>query len=379
MKIFLVSLLLFMRAFALCLEEGSARPAPQGLERDISRAVRAYLKSHQIPGAVVLIGHKDSLSFHQAYGKMDGNRPMPKEAVFDLASITKVFTAAALLKKLEAEGLEHTIALGEILPVYQRRQIRNLALEDLLRHESGMRPGVGADVFASSMRKTWQNIFAINPSFPRGEFKYSDVNFLVLGKALESLSGRSPDLAVKELLLQPLDMNSSGFLPMSNVPGCASLCAPVKRAGRPGEVHDPTSKRLGAVAGNAGLFASAKDLAKFASLFLNEGRYCGNQVLSPRQVKIMTERKSQSSRGLGFDIESRYSEKPRGDGFAKGLSFGHTGYTGTSLWIDPTIDTYLVVLSNPVYAKDWRKAKKGLLKMIYDLGTIVSDAYKLLP
>lgn len=376
MKTLLCLFCFSISSFSLCLENQEATsPADENLEGKISGAVNAYLGAYKIPGAVVLIGHGDNISFHQAYGTINGQRPMPKEALFDLASITKVFTAAALLKKLEAEGLNHRRLLGDILSPYKRRRTQSLALEDLLRHESGMRAGVGGGVFADNERETWKNIFAINPSFPRGEFKYSDVNYLVLGKVLERLSGRALDQAVKELILKPLDMNSSGFLPMENIPDCAGLCAPTNRAWPLGEVHDPTSKRLGGIAGHAGLFASAKDLAKFASLFLNSGRYCEKRILSSRQVRVMTQKQSQSSRGLGFDIDSRFSENPRGEGFAKGLSFGHTGYTGTSLWIDPTIDTFLVVLSNPVYAKDWKKAKKGLLRMIYDLAGVVGDGF----
>lgn len=341
---------------------------------EIGAVVEAYLRTYDIPGAVVLIGHGQGISFHQAFGAIDGQHILNKDSVFDLASITKLFTAAALLRVMEDASVSIQTPVAKALPEYRRDAVASLTFEDLLRHESGMRAVPGDQVF-SSRSNPWEGILAIDPERAAGEFLYSDVNYLVLGKALESMGGKDLSSLVDEILLEPLEMNHSGFKPRAKGIDCDKLCAPVSRASGPGIVHDPSARKLGGVAGHAGMYASAKDLAKFASLFLNEGHYCGRPVISRRQVIAMTEKREGSSRGLGFDITSPYSEKPRGDYFAKGLSFGHTGYTGVSLWIDPTLDTYLIVLSNPVYAQDWKRAKKGFLQMARELATLVGKAY----
>lgn len=338
------------------------------LDENIENTVQAYLNTFDIPGAVVLVGHGHGVSYHQAFGSFDGNRPLEKNAVFDLASITKLFTATALLKQIKNTDIVISSSLSEVLPSYNRETTEHLSLEDLLRHESGMRAVAGP-------AKKWHEILAIDPEHKHGEFLYSDVNYLVLGKTLEELSGKSLDLAVRDLILTPLGMRSSGFLPMKSVQNCARKCVPTMRDKEIGVVHDPVSRGLGGVAGHAGLFASAQDISRFASIFLNEGYYLDRQIISSRQVKAMTEKEKGRSRGLGFDITSRFSDKPRGDYFAKGLSFGHSGYTGTTLWIDPTLDTYLIVLSNPVYAKDWKFAKKGMLKMARELANIVGRKF----
>lgn len=344
---------------------------------EIKETVEAYIKAYDIPGAVVLVGHGHGDSFHEAYGAMDGVRPLSKDAIYDVASITKVFTATALLKAMEGRGLSVEEPLSKALPEYERAPTADLKFESLLRHESGFPAVAPEEVFAASARQSWKRILALNPSRPGGEYLYSDVNYMVLGKALEALAGVPLDQAVEELLLVPLGMESSSFRPRRSLGSGCKNCVPTSQDSHSGIVHDPAARKLNGLAGHAGLFASAKDLSKFASLFLNEGRYCGRPVISRRQTLAMTVKDGESARGLGFDISSPYSEKPRGDYFAKGLSFGHTGYTGVSLWIDPSIDTYLIVLSNPVYAKDWKKAKKGFLRMAGDLANIVGRAYTL--
>lgn len=350
---------------------------PDHLNIEIEKTVQAYRKAFGIPGAVVLVGHSNGISTLKAYGTVDGKRAAQVDTVYDLASITKLFTATALLKELEDRGISYKEPISKYLKEYDRIGVKTLSFEQLLRHSSGLQSGVKDDVFADSLNETWANILNINPKFIRGEFLYSDLNYLVLGKVLERLTSKSLDKVMEQSLLNPLSMVSSGFKPMETVAGCKDRCAPVVRGKSIGIVHDPTSRKLGGVAGHAGLYASAMDLSNFASIFLNHGSFCAKHIISSPQAFTVAKKETYSDRGLGFDITSPYSDKPRGDFFSKGLSFGHTGYTGTSIWIDPTINTYLIVLSNPVYAKNWRKAKKGFLKMIRDLADLVGEAYSL--
>lgn len=355
-----------------CLEYNAGMS--KDLELEIDTMVNSYLGVYDIPGVVVLVGHRDSISLHKAYGAIDGKMKMQKDAIFDLASITKVFTASALLKDLESRNLSHHDKVSTVLASYSRAQTKKLTFEDLLRHQSGMQPSVRSSFYELDQNKAWESILAINPKSKPASFVYSDVNYLVLGKALETLQGQGLDKAISKLILRPLGMDSSGFRPMDNLVECQQKCAPTGGDKALGEVHDPTSRHLGGIGGHAGLFASATDLAKFASMFLNEGQFCSKEILSESIVRSMTVKVPYSDRGLGFDITSKYSEKPSGEYFSRGISFGHTGYTGTSMWIDPTLDTYLIVLSNPVHAVNWKRAKKGYLKLIRELATSVGRA-----
>ncbi len=373
MKPLILSMILSLCVFSECLE--TLQSTPKGLELEIDTLVNSYLEAYKIPGVVVLVGHRESISFHKAYGSIDGKMKMPKDAIFDVASITKLFSATALLKSLEKNKLPFEGRVSLALKEYQRSETAELRFEDLLRHESGLRPSMHSSFYRLNTKDAWSAILATDPEFKYGEFKYSDLNYLVLGQALEKLEGIKLDQAVKSLILEPLKLESTSFRPMKNLPSCKEKCVPTSTNYSLGQVHDPTSRHLGGVAGHAGIFSSANDLAKFASMFLEGGKSCNKRVISNAQVNSMTVKTPNSSRGLGFDISSRYSKKPSGDFFSKGISYGHTGYTGTSIWIDPTIDTYLIVLSNSVYAKDWKRAKKGYLKLINELATSVGGAY----
>jgi CubicO group peptidase (beta-lactamase class C family) len=219
--------------------------------------------------------------------------------------------------------------------------------------------------------ETFQNVFQFKPVREEGKFLYSDINYLVLSKAIEKITSKSFDVYLTESLLTPLTMTETSFNPIGNRNlNCRHRCAKTGWQGL-GIVHDPTARHFDGISGNAGLFSTAFDLSKFASLFLNQGKFCGNQVLTESSVKEMTHKIKKSDRGLGFDITSPYSDRPRGDYFSKGISFGHTGFTGTSLWIDPSLNTFLIITSNAIGATDWRRAKRGYLNLIRTLANVV--------
>lgn len=373
MKPFILLVFFTLSVFGECLKVTSS--APHGLEQEVDALVESYADAYGIPGVVVLVGHKDSISFHKAYGSIDGKMKMPKDAIFDVASITKLFTATALLKSLEQNRLPFETRVSSVLKEYQRKETFELQFEDLLRHQSGLRPSMGSNLYKLNALDSWKAILNTDPEYKFGKFKYSDVNYLVLGKALEKLESSSLDVAVKRLVTNPLGLKNTSFTPMSGLSNCKEKCVPTGSSYSLGAVHDPTSRHLGGLAGHAGIFSTATDLAHFARMFLSGGVGCKEKVISEKQVNSMTVKTPTSSRGLGFDISSKYSEKPSGDFFSKGISYGHTGYTGTSIWIDPTIDTYLIILSNSVFARDWRRAKKGYLKLINELASSVGKAY----
>lgn len=348
-------------------------------EEQLDTITNTYITAFKIPGVVVLAGNSKGIIFEKAYGNRsyDKDTPNTVDTIYDLASITKLFTATAVMQLLQKKKIYLGSKLKTHFPEnYVTLKKQKITVEDLLRHNSGYKAGVTSGVFTDNLETTWENILNVEPNYPYREFKYSDINYLVLGRLVEKLSMQGLDDYIRKNILDSLGMDKSGFNMYANK-SCKSLCAPTRKKMSNGHVHDPTSFNLGGVAGHAGLFATAKDLAKFSSIFLNDGKYCGKNILWKRSVKMMTTKKYKQSRGLGFDITSSYSTKPRGDYFSKGLSFGHTGFTGTSLWIDPSIDTFLIILSNSVYAKDESLAKKGFHKLMTELANIVGEAHSI--
>jgi serine-type D-Ala-D-Ala carboxypeptidase len=348
-------------------------PMGQQIAQEIDAKVQNYLNTFKIPGAVVLVGNKKGITFHKAYGhrSLDKNEFNSIDTIYDLASITKLFTATAIMQQIEQNKMSLGSKMKTFFPEeFSSNRKKAISLEDLLRHNSGFQAGLSPDVFSEDMALTWDNIFAVEPKLPYRKFKYSDINYILLGRLLEEVTNLELEDYIQETIINPLKMPSTQFRAYLRN-DCHELCAPTQINLKRGHVHDPSSFKLGAVAGHAGLFATAKDLAHFASVFLNEGLYCGKRILSSKSIKLMTLKKAKESRGLGFDITSAYSHYPRGDYFANGLSFGHTGFTGTSVWIDPSVETFLIVLSNPVLAIDMQKAKAGHLRMINELANIV--------
>lgn len=345
--------------------------------KEVATIVESYINTFKIPGVVVLVGNKKGVVYEKAFGR----RSLEKEdvntldTIYDLASMTKLFTASAVMKLVEDKKIYLGGKVKRYFPqnyITAKKQL--ITVEDLLRHNSGFKAGVSYRVFTDNLSTTWDNILNIEPNYPYRKFKYSDINYLVLGKLVEKRSKQDLDDYIRQKFLEPLDMIDSRFKAFENR-DCRFRCAPTRKKMSRGHVHDPTSFKLGGVAGHAGLFSTANDIAKFASIFMNNGSYCGKSILNPKTVKKMITKRPHQSRGLGFDITSAYSVKPRGDYFAKGLSFGHTGFTGTSVWIDPTIDTFLIILSNTVYAENEKFAKSGYLKLITELANIIGQSH----
>ena len=375
----LIAHLLAFQANASTCFNDSIQKAATPWKNQLNTITNTYISTFKIPGVVVLVGNSEGIIFEKAYGNRstDKTEANSVNTIYDLASITKLFTATAIMQLLQKKQVYLGSKLKTHFPEnYVTARKQKIIVEDLLRHNSGFKAGVTSGVFTDNMESTWENILNVEPSYPHKKFKYSDINYLVLGKLIEKLSKQDLDDYVRKNILEPLGMNNSGYSAYNNT-DCKTLCAPTRKKMSRGHVHDPTSFKLGGVAGHAGMFATAKDLAKFASIFMNDGKYCGKNILWKRSVKMMTTKKSKETRGLGFDITSAYSVKPRGDYFAKGLSFGHTGFTGTSLWIDPSIDSFLIVLSNTVYAENESRAKTGFLELITELANIVGEAHSI--
>ncbi len=359
-----------MIAAALLLATAAtARAAPPARARGdglgaIDGVVRDAIAARELPGAVVLVGHNKQVVFRRAYGDravLPQVETMTPDTIFDLASLTKTVATAPSILILEQEGkLRLTDPVVRFLPDFAAGggDRARITIEELLTHRAGFPPDDPLELYVGTPDEIFARKFRQPLARPPGaRFVYSDVGYEVLGEVVRAVSGERLDRFAAEKIFRPLGMKDTGFHPLppggGPAAGDVSRFAPTEeREGRwmRGEVHDPRAYALGGVAGHAGLFSTADDLAKFCQMILGQGKRGSMRVLSPYSVDAMTrpyDYGDDDLRGLGFDIQTGYSSI-RGDLFPPG-SFGHTGFTGTSLWIDPASRTYALLLSNRVH------------------------------
>jgi uncharacterized protein YbbC (DUF1343 family)/CubicO group peptidase (beta-lactamase class C family) len=325
------------------------------LDDVISTAIR----EKQIPGAVVLVGHKGRVVYHKAYGfraLVPRREAMTLNTIFDVASLTKVVgTTSGIMKLLEQGKLRLSDKVTEYLPEFQGGK-SDITVRNLLTHYSGMRPDVDLEPEWSGYETGIQKALIDVPTAPPGvKFTYSDINFLLLGEIVHRLSGKPLHEFVRNEVFAPLGMNDTGWLPSPKLRGRIAPTEYVKGSAQllRGTVHDPTARFMGGVAGHAGVFSTAWDLSKFAEMMLGYGERNGVRIFSPLTVQAFTTPQSPPERlavrGLGWDIDSSFSSS-RGDLFPVG-SYGHTGFTGTSMWLDPNTRSYVILLTNSVHPK----------------------------
>ncbi|HTD44035.1 MAG TPA: exo-beta-N-acetylmuramidase NamZ domain-containing protein, partial [Bryobacteraceae bacterium] len=306
--------------------------------------------------------------------------PMTLDTVFDIASLTKVVaTTPALMKLFEQGKLRINDPVTAYLPEFQGGK-SDITVRDLMTHFSGLRPDLDLEPAWSGYETGIRRAMAEKPSAPAGaRFVYSDINFVLLGEIVHRLSGKTLDEYAREQVFGPLGMRDTMFLPPAAL---RSRIAPTEidpKTGAPfrGVVHDPTARYMGGVAGQAGVFSTASDLAIFAEMLTGMGERAGVRVFSPLTIAKFSSPNSPPDqpvlRGLGWDIDSAYSS-PRGELFPIG-SYGHTGFTGTSLWIDPASKTYVILLTNAVHPK----AGKNLNPLRSKLATIAAASLGIAP
>ncbi len=343
----------------------------------IDVVIEEAISGKLLPGGVLHLQHRDA-----KYLKSYGNRAITPvveqastETIYDLASLTKVVaTAPSILKLIEEEKIKLDAPVKRYLPEFNGDSNKaKVTIRHLLTHTSGLAAGLRGG-FEWSGYESGISLAAGEPSRGRAGFnyRYSDLNFILLGEIVARVSGLSLKDYSRQHFFLPMGMKDTFFVPDPKLKG---RIAPTTLLANGellrGTVHDPTARRMGGVAGHAGLFSTVDDLARFARMVLHEGRHEGRQILKPETVRLMSSVQSPSNipaqRGLGFDIASPYASL-RGDLFPKG-SFGHTGWTGTSLWIDPASETFVIFLSN-------RNHPSGgnVLGLRRKLGTLAAEA-----
>jgi len=327
------------------------------------------IAQQEIPGAVLLVMRHGHIVLHKAYGNaqlVPERRTMSTDMIFDLASITKPVATATSVMILVEQGklrLHDKVKLfvPEFTPFQESggKQAEDACVWHLLTHTSGLPPYTNADSLARRYGKPCPidslvafiaRLKKLNP--PGEEFHYSCLGFILLAQIVHKVSGQPLDQFAREHIFKPLGMSSTTFCPGAELLPRVVPTEVVDGAPLRGVVHDPLARLQGGVSGNAGLFSSAEDLAVFAHMMLNRGHYGKVRVLSPLTVRLMTSvypEAARTGRGLGWDVSSAYASNG-GELFASG--YGHTGYTGTSLWIDPATDTAVILLANRVHPKD---------------------------
>ena len=332
------------------------------LDTDLARidsVILAAIADSAFPGAAISVGRPDVVAYSRGYGSLayDVNTPPTDTTLYDLASMTKVVsTTTAAMLLYEAGVLDLQSRVVDYLPEFGVNGKDGVRIIHLLTHTSGLIPfrpyhrlGLHerSEVLDAIMNDSLQ-------SEPGLKVSYSDLGMITMGRVIEEISGVSLDEFAERYIFNPLGMCSTGF--RSKVPGDTRNIAPTEidtlfRGGLVrGVVHDETAYILGGTAGHAGLFSTARDLSRFASMMLTGMSPDGSQFLKPETIAQFTARpmSGQTDRALGWDLRSLEGYTSAGEYFSKD-SFGHTGYTGTSIWIDPELRVYAILLTNRVH------------------------------
>ncbi len=341
----------------------------------IDAAISAAIAAKKTPGGILWL-ERDGEVYRHTYGQrafVPAPEPLADDTIYDAASLTKVIaTTTCIMQLVERGQLDLNAPVARYLPPFAENGKGAVTVRQLMTHMSGLREdldtkpawsGYATGIAAATKEKL--------RSVPGSKFVYSDINFIVLGEIVRLVSGRPLNVYAAQEVFGPLRMFDSGFLPPAEK---LSRIAPTQMTDGKmlrGVVHDPTSRYMGGVAGHAGLFTTAADLARFCRMLVNGGELDGVRILEATTVAEMTRVQNDGSdrRGLGWDIDSRFSAN-RGRWFPAGASFGHTGYTGTSVWIDPGAKAFVILLTNRVHPDD----KANITPLRREVATLAAEA-----
>ncbi|MDA9764808.1 DUF1343 domain-containing protein [Opitutales bacterium] len=349
----------------------------------IDAAIKTAIAEKKTPGGVFWLEHRG-----QRFAKAYGNKSIEPEIVptkintiYDSASITKVVaTTPAIMLLIEQEEILLDAPVTDYLDGFDNGGKETITIRHLMTHSSGLRPGIGLTVEVNGEKQSWEGydtaIELAKSEHVRQEpgtgFIYSDINFILLGEIIQQVTGRKLEDFTREEVFEPLGMKDTGYLPDEETWGRIAATKWVDGKMLQGIANNPICRRTGGVHGHAGMFTTAADLARFARMILNEGELEGLRFLKPETVSLMTSVQSPARiddwRGLGWDMDTSYT-KQRGDLFPLG-GFGHTGFTGPSIWIDPYSKSFVIFMSNRVHP-DGTGDVLGLRRV---LGTLAAEA-----
>ena len=369
-----------------CLRWPDAPQPPQELVRTFDQgkldaigvAIHEARGEKRLPGGVLWLERQD-VSFHRAYG-MASTRPVSTVAqgdtIYDAASLTKVVaTTPAVLLLHERGKLNVQDPVRVHLPEFTGQGRESITIRQLLTHTSGLRPDISVNGWSGHQECIAKCMAELPRAAPDERFIYSDINFQLLDEVVRRVSKKRLDVFCAEEIFGPLKMPDTGYNPPAAKRTRIAPTTVTDGKALLGVVHDPRARKTSGVAGHAGLFTTAPDLARYARMLLQAGELDGVRLFKPETVQLMTSIQTPSSlparRGLGWDIDTGYSS-PRGHKFPLG-SFGHTGFTGPSLWIDPHSKTFVVFLCNRVHPTERGPSVVPLRRTI---GTLAAEAVK---
>jgi uncharacterized protein YbbC (DUF1343 family)/CubicO group peptidase (beta-lactamase class C family) len=365
------------------------RPAAQIDLSGLDAIVGQSIEKDEIPGAVVVVGRRGRIIFRKAYGSralVPAREKMTADTIFDMASLTKsMATAPSVLLLVEQGKVRLNDPVARYVPEFGANGKEQVTVRQILTHTSGLRaiPAVTEETKGTEavLKAIYDDTLTAAPG---ARFVYSDTGYIVLAELVRRVSGIPLDEFAAKNIYTPLGMKQTRFLPPAAwqpriAPTEEIDLPPGEKAGSGkghvlrGEVHDPRARQMGGVAGHAGLFSTASDVAKFCTMILNGGRGAnGKRVLSAAAIEKATTPQtppwSPTLRGLGWDIDSVYSSN-RGDLFPVG-TFGHTGFTGTSIWMDPGSKTFVILLANSVHPR----VRPPILSLRSRVATLVAAA-----
>ncbi|MCS6864931.1 MAG: serine hydrolase domain-containing protein [Gemmataceae bacterium] len=377
-------LTLWAFAFLAFVSPAAAAPWDAAQLAAIDKATTGAIDRGECPGAVIVVLHDDQVVYRKAFGHrtlQPHKTTMTTDTIFDLASLTKpIATGTAIMLLIQQGKIRLDDRVSDYWPQFAAHDKDRVTIAQLLLHTSGLIPDNALTDYADGRAKALERIANLKLQGPPGtQFRYSDVGFIVLGELVERISGQPLDQFAHKHVFEPLKMTDTGFNPP---PQRRERLAPTGlRDGKTilGEVHDPRAYRMGGVAGHAGLFSTADDLARYCRMLLRGGELDGVRILEEKTVQLFTKphpvpivskgQESTGLRALGWDVDTSYSG-PRGDRFKKGEGYGHTGFTGTSIWIDPGTKTAVIILTHRVHPDD----KGNVARLRREVGTIVAQA-----
>ncbi|MEP6617801.1 MAG: serine hydrolase [bacterium] len=348
----------------------------------IDRVVERGIKAGGYPGASVVVGRKGATVWEKGFGRLgwtdDAASVVPERSIYDLASLTKVVGTTTAIMILFDEGkLRLDDPVSTFIPEFTGGGKENVTLRHLLEHRSGLPAGRDLWRIAHSPEEARAAVISTPLFAPPGRYyEYSDLGADMLGFTVEAVTGEKLDTFLERRVFGPLGMSDTHFRPDASLRGRIAPTEISPPRGYPlrGEVHDENAYALGGVAGHAGLFSTVSDLSIFAQMLLNGGSYNGARIVSDSTVALFT-RRAAGTRALGWDT----CAGSFGCGSYMGSeAYGHTGYTGTSMWIDPEREMFVILLTNRVHAAKARRPAKVISDVRSDLADAaalaVSDA-----
>jgi len=338
---------------------------------NIDRVIERGIRAGGYPGAAVVVGRKGAAVWEKGFGRLgwtgDAGSVVPERTIYDLASLTKVIGTTTAVMILFDEGkLRLDDRVVQYIPEFGGGAKDNVTIRMLLEHRSGLPAGRDLWRIASTPEEARAAVISTPLFAPPGQyFEYSDLGADMLGFVVEAVTGEKLDQFLETRVFSPLGMSDTRFRPDASLRGRIAPTELNPPRGYPlrGEVHDENAYALGGVAGHAGLFSTASDLAVFAQMLLNGGSYNGTRIVADSTVKLFT-RRAAGTRALGWDT---CGGKGSCGEYLSSTAYGHTGFTGTSLWIDPEREMFVVLLTNRVHAARARRPAKVISDVRADL------------